>query len=68
MFSTWIRRFRVLPVPLLYGHVTSKFLGGVALGFLIAGYAGGDWTRAGWWTLAASLVVSIPSTKRILMG
>jgi hypothetical protein len=68
MFSTWVRRFRTLPVPLLYGHITSKFLGGVAIGFLIAGYAGGDWTRAGWLLLAISAVVSVPSTKRILMG
>ena len=68
MFSAWVRRFRSLPAPLLYGHITSKFLSGVAIGFLVAGYTGGDWTRAGWWTLAVSVVISIPSSKRILMG
>ncbi len=68
MFSTWVRRFRTLPVPLLYGHITSKFLGGVALGLLIAGYAGGDWINPGWVLLAISVVISIPSSKRILMG
>ncbi|MFP6889481.1 MAG: hypothetical protein VCF07_06955 [Nitrospinota bacterium] len=49
-------------------HVFAKFLGGVGIGLLIAGYAGGDWTAAGWWTIAAALVMSLPSTKRILAG
>jgi len=68
MLSSWIQRFRNLPAPLLMAHVFAKFLGGVGLGLLIAGYAGGDWTAAGWWTMAAALVMSLPSTKRILAG
>ncbi len=68
MMAKWIRRFRTLPVPLLYTHVLAKSLGGMGLGFLIAGYAGGDWTRAGWWLVADSFAISIPSTRRILMG
>ena len=68
MMTTWTRRFRTLPVPLLYAHIIAKSPGGVAIGFLIAGYAEGDWVRAGWWTLAVALAISIPSSRRILMG
>ncbi len=68
MFSTWMRRFRELPFPLMYSHIAAKFFSGVAIGFLIAGYAGGDWTGAGWWMMAISFAVSIPSTKRIMLG
>ena len=62
----WIERFRSLPAPLLMLHVFAKFLGGVGIGMLIAGYGGGDWTRTGWWVLAASFLIALPSARRIV--
>ncbi|MDA1001567.1 MAG: hypothetical protein O2807_13760 [bacterium] len=66
IYTKWIARFRHLPVPLLYLHVAAKFLFGVGLGMLIVAYSGGDWVAAGWWVIAAALIVGIPSSIKIL--
>ena len=66
MLSRWIERFQSLPTPLFVLHVFAKFLGGVGIGMMIAGYGGGDWTWTGGWVLAASFLFGIPGALRIL--
>jgi len=55
-----------LPVPLLAAHMFAKFLFGLGLGILLAGALDFNWKLWGVVLMALSVVVSIPSGRRIL--
>ena len=62
----FVKRFRKLPTPYLYGHVASKFLFGLGLGIVIASYLA--CSKVGFWIIVLSIVLAIPSTYTILSG
>jgi hypothetical protein len=55
-----------LPVPFLAAHMFGKFLFGLGLGILLAGAINFNWKFWGIITIVLSVVVSIPSSHRIL--
>lgn len=57
----FINEFRKLPTPVLFSHVMSKFVGGVGIGVLLAGYLAG----LGWWIILLSFIIAIPSVITI---
>ncbi len=52
-----IDEVRKLPTPVLISHVVSKFIGGVGIGVLIAGYV----KFSGWYIILLSFLVGVPS-------
>lgn len=52
-----VNEFRKLPTPILLSHVTSKFVFGVGLGVLLAGYL----KDFGWGIILLSFIIGIPS-------
>ena len=61
--SNKIEKFRQVPNPYFYLHITSKFLFGVGLGVLLATWLP-IWT--GWIFIIVALVIAIPSARIIL--
>lgn len=57
----FVNEFRKLPTPILLSHVTSKFVFGIGLGVLLAGYLKG----LGWWIMLLSFIIAIPSAITI---
>lgn len=55
-----------LPVPLLAAHMIGKFLFGLGLGILFAGALDVNWKFWGTAVIVLSVLVSIPSSRRIL--
>lgn len=66
----WVHRnvetLKTLPARLVVLHLAGKALGGMGLAFLIAHYTGCNGLLWGWICLAASLLISLPSARRIL--
>ena len=62
-FGDKVEKFRHMPNPYLTLHTTSKFLGGVGLGVLLATWLP-IWT--GWIFILAALLIAIPSVRIIL--
>jgi len=64
---SWIsdktEKFRQVPNPYFSLHITSKFLFGVGLGVLLAGWLP-IWT--GWVFVIVALVIAIPSASIVL--
>ena len=54
-----------LPFPLMFSLIFSKFLFGLGLGLILAGYFKFDWKLIGWIAITLSFVVSIPATFKI---
>ncbi len=61
-----IEKMAKLPVPLLAAHMFGKFLFGLGLGILLAGAIDLNWKQWGATFIVLSVVVSIPSGRRIL--
>lgn len=61
-----IKKMAKLPVPLLAAHIFAKFLFGLGLGILLAGALDFDWKFWGTVSIVLSVVISIPSARRIL--
>ena len=61
-----IEKMAKLPVPLLAAHMFAKFLFGLGLGIILAGALGFNWEIWGPVLIAISVLVSIPSGRRIL--
>ena len=61
-----IKTMGKLPVPLLAAHMFGKFLLGLGLGILFAGALTFNWKFWGMLAVVLSVVVSIPSSRRIL--
>ena len=61
-----IKKMAKLPVPLLAAHMFAKFLFGLGLGILLAGALDFNWKLWGTAFIVLSVVVSIPSGRRIL--
>lgn len=59
-----INRFRELPTPIIVLHISAKFVFGVGLGVLLAGYL----TGFGWWLILLSLIMGIPGAYKVLSG
>jgi hypothetical protein len=57
-----IGKFRELPTPILFLHITAKSVFGVGLGVLLAEHLAGF----GWWIIALSLVLGIPGAYKVL--
>ena len=56
-----IKKFRNLPTPIIFLHITGKFLFGLGAGMLIASYFQNlNWWNIGAWIILISLVVQIP--------
>ena len=62
-FGDKAEKFRHMPNPYFTLHITSKFLGGVGLGVLLATWLP-IWT--GWIFILAALLIAIPSVRIIL--
>ena len=61
--SERIEKFRQMPTPYLYLHITAKVLGGLGLGVLLATWLP-TWT---WWIfIILAVLISIPSTIMVL--
>ena len=61
-----IEKLKKLPKSLLVAHIASKFIFGVGLGALLAGYLREyNWRLYGWLLIILSLIVAIPSTYSI---
>jgi hypothetical protein len=61
-----IEKMAKLPVPLLAAHMFAKFLLGLGLGILLAGTIDFNWKLWGAILVLLSVIVSIPSGRRIL--
>jgi len=61
-----IEKMGKLPVPLLAAHVFGKFLLGFGVGIVLGGALGFNWKVWGPLFIVLSVVVSIPSSRRIL--
>lgn len=59
-----IGRFRKLPTSVLALHITAKFVFGVGLGILLAGYLEGF----GWWLILLAIIMAIPGVYKVLGG
>ena len=55
-----------LPRPLFITHIFSKFLVGVGIGFILAGYFDYNWKLWGWVLIVVAVIIDIPSVYRIL--
>ena len=58
-----IEKFRQVPNPYFSMHITSKFLGGVGLGVLLAGCLP---VWSGWVVIGVAVLIAIPSAQKIL--
>ena len=56
-----VEKIKTLDNPLFILFVSSKALGGLAIGIIIAPYVG----RIGWWVLLAAFIISIPVMIKI---
>ncbi len=61
-----IEKMAKLPVRLLASHMIAKFLFGLGLGILLAGAIDCNWKLWGTVFIVLSVIVSIPSGRRIL--
>lgn len=61
-----IEKMGGLPVPLLAAHMLGKFLFGFGAGIILGGILGLNWKVWGPLFIVLSVVVSIPSSRRLL--
>lgn len=61
-----IEKMGKLPVPLLAAHMLGKFFLGLGLGILLVGTMNFNWKLWGPVFIVLSVLVSIPSSRRIL--
>ncbi|MDP6379852.1 MAG: hypothetical protein QF662_00785 [Phycisphaerae bacterium] len=60
-------RFRELSTPMMMLHVSAKVIFGIGIGMLLGAYIEGvRWSCVGWSLLIVSILISIPSTCKIL--
>ena len=58
-----IEKFRQVPNPYFSMHITAKFLSGLGLGVLLAGWLP---VWVGWVFIIAALLIAIPSARIVL--
>ncbi len=62
-----IEKFRRLPRRYMFLHVLGKFVFGIGLGALLVIYIPQlDWRLLGWILIALSIIIAIPSAKKML--
>ena len=61
-----IKKMAKLPVPLLAAYMFAKFLFGLGIGILLAGALDFNWKLWGTVSIVLSVVINIPSGRRIL--
>jgi hypothetical protein len=58
-----IQRFRELPTFIMFLRITGKFVFGVGLGVLLAGYLKGY----GWWIILLSVILGLPGAYHLYL-